>query len=566
MRRVHHTLIVFAATALVTMLPMLSVRAQRSDAPVRPRIVITADPELDDSNTLIRALLYSSDFTVEGLVYASSQFHWKGDGRGTTQYIPGREYTRPPLALGPQTSWRWAPDERFIDDVIDAYAKVYPNLKIHNAGYPAPAALKAKIKWGNVEFDGDYSKDTDGSNLIKSLLLDNQPGPLFVTAQGGQSTIARALKSIYDQFGNMPQWNAIRDRVSRKLIIVPSGDQDGAGARYVRPNWPDVTYWQFGGVGFGYGATGGSPENAIYVSAEWTRENVSSRGPLGAMYRVWGDGKQMVKGDRTDYFGLTGFTADELRNMGYYVWTPPGPKGAFIGEGDTPTFLNFIDIGLRASENGFWGGWGGRRRLENAAAGRGAAADAAPDSNTPVGPDFPGFGFGLARAGSTANAPAAGASTGGRGFAGTAGAAGRGGPAQTRAAAINARFFAAAQHDFAARLKWSVTSRYKDANHEPSVKIAGARDVDARSGDTVNLRGTVSDPDGNRVTARWWQDDEAGTYPGDVTIADPHATVTTFRVPADAGPGQTIHIILEATDEGTPTLTRYQRVIVTVRP
>jgi hypothetical protein len=125
-------------------------------------------------------------------------------------------------------------------------------------------------------------------------------------------------------------------------------------------------------VGFGYGATGGPPQNAVYLSAEWTRENVSSRGPLGAMYRVWGDGKQMVKGDRTDYFGLTGFTADELRRMAYYVWTPPGPKGAFIGEGDTPTFLNFIDIGLRAPEKRILGrlGWpptttecGGRSRL-----------------------------------------------------------------------------------------------------------------------------------------------------------------------------------------------------------
>src|SRR5690348_6685550 len=49
----------------------------------RPRIVVTADPELDDNNSLIRFLLYSSDFQVEGLIYASSGFHWKGDGKGT---------------------------------------------------------------------------------------------------------------------------------------------------------------------------------------------------------------------------------------------------------------------------------------------------------------------------------------------------------------------------------------------------------------------------------------------------------------------------------------------------
>ena len=43
--------------------------------PSKPRIVFTNDPELDDSNTIVRALLYSTDYTIEGLVYASSQFH-----------------------------------------------------------------------------------------------------------------------------------------------------------------------------------------------------------------------------------------------------------------------------------------------------------------------------------------------------------------------------------------------------------------------------------------------------------------------------------------------------------
>src|SRR5215831_5980189 len=75
----------------------------------KPRVVITADPELDDLNTLVRAILYTSDVRIEGLVYTSSGVHWKGDGKGTTQYIPGREYTR--LNLCPCTSWRWGPDE-----------------------------------------------------------------------------------------------------------------------------------------------------------------------------------------------------------------------------------------------------------------------------------------------------------------------------------------------------------------------------------------------------------------------------------------------------------------------
>ncbi len=55
----------------------------------KPRIIIIANPELDDNNSLIRFLLYSSDFKVEGLVYASSKFHWKGDGKGTKFMVPG---------------------------------------------------------------------------------------------------------------------------------------------------------------------------------------------------------------------------------------------------------------------------------------------------------------------------------------------------------------------------------------------------------------------------------------------------------------------------------------------
>jgi hypothetical protein len=530
----------------------------------KPRVVITQDPELDDVNTVIRALLYSTDVRLEGLVYASASIHFKGDGKGTTQYIAGREYAR--MGHGPVTSWRWPAQERWIDEIVDAYDEVYANLKVHHPDYPTPAHLRSKIKWGNVEFDGDYSKDTDGSNLIKSLLLDDQPGPLFVTAGGGQSTIARALKSIYDQHRRTPQWESIRSKVSRKLVIIPWGDQDGTNARYIGPNWPDVTTWQLAMINFGYGARNAhTPENQVYLSTPWTAEHVSGRGPLGALYRVWGDGKEMSPGDKTDYFGLSGHTADELRAKGYNVWTPPREKGSFISEGDTPTFMNLLANGLRAYEDGFWGGWGGRRRADGAPGGvRGAAA------TTPAGPDDPGIALGLAPAGSAANAPPEKPVESGRaqnpppgqGFGGPGGRGGAQVSAHT--AAVNARFFAAAQHDFAARLKWSVTPTYAAANHEPTVRVDGALTRSAGVGDVVRLRATAADPDRNTVSLTWWHYRDAGTYPGEIAIPDATAHETSFRVPADALPGQTIHVIVEAVDDGTPSLTRYQRVVVTV--
>ena len=553
--------------ALLTVSVVPTPAQQSKDPHAKPRVVITADPELDDNNTLIRAILYSSDFKIEGLIYVSSQFHWRGDGSGTTQYIPGREYTR--MGLCPCASWRFRPDEHFIDDIVDAYAKAYPNLKIHDPDYPAPAELRSKIKWGNVDFDGDFSKDTDGSNLIKSLLLDNELGPLYVTAQGGESTIARALKSIYEQYGNTSQWSAVSEKVSRKLVIIPSGDQDGTGAGYIRPNWPNVKEWDFtvGGPNFGYGAQIRiAPENKVYVSAAWTQENILSRGPLGALYRVWGDGKQMVKGDRTDFFGLSGYTADQLKQMGYMVWMPPQEKGTFLGEGDTPTFINLINIGLRAYENPFWGGWGGRVRPQQQGDAKVPPMDpysgGVPVPKLPA--DTSGIARGLAPAGSNANVP-----NNAKGAAPRSGApidfASMMPSIPPRTAAVSDAFFAAAQNDFADRLKWAVTPNFRDANHPPQVKLNNPVDISARPGGTVNLQAEVSDPDRDAVSVKWWQHNDAGTYPGDVTFSAPTALNTTFRVPDDAQPGQTIDVVLEATDDGTPHLTRYQRVIVTVQ-
>ena len=53
----------------------------------KPRVVITADPELDDSNSLVRYLLFGDDedqraLTGDGwLARQQVQFHWTGDGQ-----------------------------------------------------------------------------------------------------------------------------------------------------------------------------------------------------------------------------------------------------------------------------------------------------------------------------------------------------------------------------------------------------------------------------------------------------------------------------------------------------
>lgn len=94
--------------------------------------------------------------------------------------------------------------------------------------------------------------------------------------------------------------------------------------------------------------------------------------------------------------------------------------------------------------------------------------------------------------------------------------------------------------------------------------IRGSWRISARPGETVRLQGVTSDPDKNAVAVKWRQWKDVGTYPGQVTLSNPTSLATSMQVPADATAGQTIHIILEATDNGTPALTRYQRVVVSV--
>ncbi len=86
----------------------------------------------------------------------------------------------------------------------------------------------------------------------------------------------------------------------------------------------------------------------------------------------------------------------------------------------------------------------------------------------------------------------------------------------------------------------------------------------ASAGEKIRLNGAISDPDGNKVAVKWWQF-QVGTYPGKVNILQPEALQTQIEIPKDAVSGQTIHIVLEATDNGIPALTSYQRVIVIVR-
>lgn len=118
------------------------------------------------------------------------------------------------------------------------------------------------------------------------------------------------------------------------------------------------------------------------------------------------------------------------------------------------------------------------------------------------------------------------------------------------------------QNDFAARADWCVKP-FDEANHPPLVQVNGELNRRAKAGETVRLAGAVSDPDGDEFSVRWWQYAEADSADATVAITASDSLDNASFVAPDE-PGKQVHIILEVTDNGTPPLTRYQRVIIDV--
>ena len=502
---------------------------------VKPRTIVTCDPELDDNNSMIRFLLHATDFQIDGLVYTSSRFHWSGDGKGTTQLVEGSEYAQ--LGLGPQSSWRWSPDERFINDILDAYEECYDNLIVHDQSYPSPEYLKSVTVYGNCAFEGDYSEDTDGSNLIKKNILDDKAGPLFLQAWGGSSSIAAALRSIDDDYKSTPQWEEIYKKVCDKIVLCLSGDQDNAYNSYIAVNWPDAYVQSVRG---GMGSYDNSSYNYL-TSPEWTAENLRV-GPIGDLVRCWGDGKQMSLGDVMDVIGpYKGESVQELADMGYIMWTNPQPVGTLYGDGDSGCFYNLIGNGLRAWEDPSWGGWAGRWDPKSGASRSGRPAYMSTDI--------------IAMHNRVVEAAQSGVEIDLFVMYGLAGGASE------------------EDHTFpnmqpernlseAARMKWSVTPNYEDANHYP--ELTGPLNISAKPGEEIEINATTTDPDGDQLDIKWWYF-PVGTYESDDLAVDSQATAqTTFTIPEDAKTGDTIHLVLQAIDHGTPSLTKYRRTIITV--
>ena len=491
----------FGLTAMMPLAVLGTVSAAE-----RPQTIVMTDGEVDDMDSFLRFLLYTNEVDVKGIVYTSSCWHYSGDGKGTKfqTHIDFVKNYHP----GYHTDLRWCGTD-WIHDYIETYRKVYPNLVQHDANYPTADKLQSLVKIGNIAFEGESEQDTEGSDFIKKQLLSEENAPIYFETWGGTNTLARALKSIENTCKGTEQWKAIYKKVSQKVVLYRIMEQDDSYETYIRSHWPDIKVyyntWQFASLAYIW-PQAVPKEQQTYLRGDWMKKNIL-QGEYGSRYMTYGDGHKLA-GDPEDVFG--DLAVAHKNGYGQYD---------LISEGDSPSFLYLIDNGLRSLENPSYGGWSGR--LSPSAATKNLWEDniASYDYNPHT--------------------------------------------AKRDKYYSQTRWIGDFQNDFAARIAWTQTNDYKKANHAPTdITVKEGLDIPVKPGQKITLHVTAKDPDGNSLSYKWYNYEEAGTYHAPVKVTGKGAQAS-LTVPENAGSGETIHVICEITDDGTPPLTRYARVILT---
>jgi len=473
----------------------------------RVKTIVTTDGEIDDVDTFIRMLLYANEFKLEGLVYSSSMWHYRGDGKGT-KFISKMPMTKE--MYGEKTDLRW-PGTNWIQELIQEYAKVYPNLIQHSVFYPSPEELMSLVRVGNIDFEGGMDKRTAGSEFIKEKLMSKDSEALFLQAWGGTNTIARALKSIEEDFTHTENWEAVNHFISSKAIIYTIMDQDDTYMNYISKKWPDIKVFynafQFGAFAYPWQRLVPKNQQKYFEGRFMGSQIINNHGPLLKKYYSYGDGQKQV-GDPEHIHG----DLNRIKNTQWGSFD----QYAFISEGDTPAYLHLVDIGLDNFDHPSYGGWGGRFVQSAEVPSRYEDGELASDLNPETGKKdnyYP----------------------------------------QTR-------WISAIQNDFAARADWCIFP-FEAANHPPQVNVEEPTAILAKPGATVKLHFSSSDIDGDSIQHKVWNYTDLSTAKAEVKFDTTSAEITIGKT---AAPNTEVHLIVEGTDTGTPPLTRYRRVVVKI--
>lgn len=472
----------FSLLLCLVIIPMQLLFAQGNN---KNRVIVLTDIEADpdDTQSLIRLLLYANQIDIEAIIATTSC--WKKN------------------SIAPES----------IHRIVNAYGKVQPNLLKHEPGFPSAAAMLAKIKKGIPAYGlsgvGE-GKDSEGSAFIIHTLKKNDNRPLWVAVWGGANTLAQALYKI--EKTNSP---AEAKRLISKLRVYTISDQDDSG-NWMRNKFPDLFY--IVSPGDAYGSATWSAINSHIdsinnetISNSWLLKNIQQgHGPLGALY----------------------------------------PDVSWGMEGDTPSFLSLIPNGLNTPEHPDWGGWGGRYEFYKPD----VALQKKGSSDVPL----------------QAETRAIWTDATDHYIPNVYSEYGRANKVGTVAFDGNKvtlwRWRDDFQHDFAARIDWCVKS-YKEANHPPVPVVTEPDSITVKSELGFNLSAINStDPDGDNLSFFWFNYPEAGTYKQLIKINSPENSHSIYVVAPKVEKTETAHFILKVTDKGSPSLSRYKRIVVTIKP
>lgn len=398
---------------------------------------------------------------------------------------------------------RVAPEK--IKEIVTAYGKVRNNLLLHEKGYPTTAYLLSIIKEGIPQYGMEAvgaGKDSPGSDWIISVVDKKDERPVWIPVWGGANCLAQALWKV--KMTRSPE--EVNQFVS-KLRVYTISDQDDTGP-WLRKTFPNLFYV----------ASPGFHDGGAYHHATWSG----------------------ISGDKFHgRFVGADFSLVDNPWLDEHIRNNHGPLGAlhphteYLMEGDTPSFLFLINNGLSNPEHPNYGSWGGRYEYYTPRMRKWFLEVETRPFWSDVGDEVIGVD----------------------------------GNYHSSNKATIWRWRQAYQHDFAARIDWTIKP-YKEANHPPVAVLNHSNKLQVKSGEKINLSAEGSkDPDENGLSYEWIYYREVGTFESSraLEIQDKTNKNASIVAPKVTQP-ETLHVILAVTDNGTPSLTRYQRVIVTVMP
>jgi hypothetical protein len=397
-----------------------------------------------------------------------------------------------------------------IREIVEAYGKVRENLLIHESGFPKTEDLLAIIKEG-LPLYGMEGVGDDKNSSGSDLLVDAicKDDPRPLWVLAWGGP--NVLAQALWQLRSTHSKETLQKLIS-KLRVYTISDQDDS-APWMRKTFPDLHYI----------ASPGFHAGGAYHYCTWS-------GISGDYFHGRFTGADFSLVDNP-------WLEKNIQSKGPLGAVYPSSK--FLMEGDTPTFLYLINNGLGNPEHPEWGSWGGRYEYYQP-----------PIQKHFLEPETRPFYSDACDE-----------------------VMGNDGHWHTSNKASIWRWRKAYQNDFSARMDWTITPRYEDANHPPVPKLGHPDRIKANLGDRIDLSAEGSyDPDGDALHYEWFYYPEAGSFSTSAaTSGNPieihHYTEKEawFTIPTErVFHTGSLHIILAVTDGGTPALTRYQRVIIEV--